>query len=982
MRKTFTRLSLLAVFSLSFSAAYGQIARQGGANLTKTQTTTNSVMINESPDLNHEHDGHHCLSDALTNEWVSSQGIQERYAQEQIRQNQDAHASHSDRATYTIPIIFHVIHNTNNPAENVSEADINNLLNAVNADFTASNADIGNLRGGFGWTGADADIEFCMAQKDPWGNQLTELGINRVSTNEDYYNPNTESNKMKGNTGGDTGTPGWDRNSYVNVWICDITNGASSGTAGYAYKPTVSSLPPASIDGIVIDYNLGMPPTNRVLTHEIGHYLGLSHTWGNSNTASGCTQDDGLTDTPVTAGPSFDYAGSCGGSQQTCPGTETQYENFMDYSNCTVIYTQEQANLMDDVLNGSRASLLVSDACTPINPQPPVTDFVADITTVIQGGSINLTDLSTNYPTGWTWTIAPAAGVSFILGSDANSQNPTVQFANTGTYTVTLNASNAYGNDDEIKTSYITVVASGAGTIDCDTLRNWDPSGSVSQVSGPSGLLMGNSVNGTIDITGWAEEYTFTSNTNIRRLRFLPWRVNDAGGSITFNIYSDNNAGDPGTVVASTTMDLADMNEGFWSEVDFAGTGFAVSAGQNYFIGYEPSYVSTDSFALYTSFNGTGTPPGETFCEIPGTVDGPWHPVQDLYTISGNPAHTQFVLDVLVSDGPAPTALASWPNSETCEGMEVTMNGFGSANTDSYYWDITDGTNDYFYDEGNLTTPFNEGTWTISLEADGSCMTDVDGPFVLTVNPPLGGSFNTTDENCIAADGGIVVTLTGGDGGPYNYSINNGATTETSGTYTNLISGDYTYIFSDNANCEITGTITVDNANTFSPSITPDATIPASTPTDLTVTGGASWVWYANDGGGPIEIGTTQTVNVAPAVTTTYVCNVTDGSGCEAELEVTLTVDTGGGIGESLANSFSIYPNPTEGEFQLIFGLNEPRDMHIEIINILGDKVFVKDFNDIENQKVNFNIADMASGIYFVTIQSEGETVSKKIVLR
>ena len=75
-----------------------------------------------------------------------------------------------------------------------------------------------------------------------------------------------------------------------------------------------------------------------------------------------------------------------------------------------------------------------------------------------------------------------------------------------------------------------------------------------------------------------------------------------------------------------------------------------------------------------------------------------------------------------------------------------------------------------------------------------------------------------------------------------------------------------------------------------------------------------------------------KTVTVAPAVTTTYLCNVTDGSGCESELEVTLTVDTGGGIAESLANSFSIYPNPTQGEFQLIFGLNEPRDMHVEII--------------------------------------------------
>ena len=70
-------------------------------------------------------------------------------------------------------------------------------MNAVNEDFSATNSDIGNLRTGFGWTGANSDIEFCLAQKDPFGQQLTELGINRVETTEDFYNPDTETNKMK-----------------------------------------------------------------------------------------------------------------------------------------------------------------------------------------------------------------------------------------------------------------------------------------------------------------------------------------------------------------------------------------------------------------------------------------------------------------------------------------------------------------------------------------------------------------------------------------------------------------------------------------------------------------------------------------------------------------------------------------------------------------------------------------------------------------
>ena len=54
----------------------------------------------------------------------------------------------------------------------------------------------------------------------------------------------------------------------------------------------------------------------------------------------------------------------------------------------------------------------------------------------------------------------------------------------------------------------------------------------------------------------------------------------------------------------------------------------------------------------------------------------------------------------------------------------------------------------------------------------------------------------------------------------------------------------------------------------------------------------------------------------------------------------------------------------------------------LKLSNIVGDKVFIKDLNDIKNQTINFNLEAMAAGVYFVTIQSEGESVSKKIVLR
>lgn len=984
------RYKLFAVAALCIglsSASFGQLKHQTSVpvgNLAHGFASTYLPTV--SPHFHHEHDGEHCLTDAMTNHWLESEGISERYHQEEQEQAilaQDFEGG--DRSTYTIPIIFHVIYNPASPSENVSQSAIYALLDAVNEDFNMLNADVVNARTGLGFVPANADIEFCLAQRDPSGNQLTELGIHRVATTEGYYDVDTETNKMKDNTGGGTGTPVWNRNNYVNVWICDITNGATSGVAGYAYKPTVSSLPPASIDGIVIDYNLGVDPSNRVLTHEIGHYLGLSHTWGDTD-GTGCTSgNDGLTDTPNTAGPSFNYPLSCSGTQQTCPGTNTQYENYMDYSNCTVMFTAQQANLMELVLTGSRNSLNSSNACVPVNPVPPTTDFVADITTVIQGGSVNFTDLSTNFPTSWSWSVSPAGGVTYINSTTSASQNPTIQFANTGLYTITLTATNSVGSDGETKTNYINVISSGGGAIACDTLRNYTPSEEANmtayKVTGETGYYPGTtSLNtGAYNVLEVAEKFTTATATQVRGV-FLPvFQIDDMGAAsnISFKVYSHNSGtGLPNALLGTAhTMPISALNEGYWNEIEFTtpvsvtGT-FWISAVFTYAGAFDTVMFATTDFTDRVAGANTGT--AGVF--ISGGVG--WYLTSNLF--SGNP-NTSIIMDALVSNGPSPTASVSFPTTETCEGMSVTMNGYGSTNTSSYYWDISDGTNNYFYDQANLTTnSFTQGNWTIQLEATGSCQTDLSPVYNLTVNAPLNVNFTITDENCTAADGQIVINATGGDGGPYDYSINSGASFGPGWTYSGLSTGDYTVITMDANNCVDTSVATVGNDNTFNPTITPDATILAGTNTTLTVTGGVSWTWYE----GVNVIGTTNSVNVAPTVTTTYYCNVLDASGCEAELDVTLTVFDDSGIEDNLSESFSIYPNPTSGKFAIRFDLKRSHDMTIEVMNIVGEKVIQKSFAGVQNQTVEFDLNSVADGVYFVVIKSEDEQISKKLVVR
>jgi len=110
-------------------------------------------------------------------------------------------------------------------------------------------------------------------------------------------------------------------------------------------------------------------------------------------------------------------------------------------------------------------------------PIPPVADFTADNTTPPVGQTVQFTDNSSNGPHTWSWTFNPAT-VSYIGGTNSGSKNPQVQFNNSGYYTVSLEATNDYGSDIEVKTSYILAGTSGNWTgalsTDWNTAGNWE----------------------------------------------------------------------------------------------------------------------------------------------------------------------------------------------------------------------------------------------------------------------------------------------------------------------------------------------------------------------------------------------------------------------------------------------------------------------------------------------------------------------------
>lgn len=259
---------------------------------------------------------------------------------------------------YYIPVVVHVLH-TGEPegtGKNLSLARIQSQIDILNQDY-------GRQAGSPGFNthpaGADTRIRFCLATQDPNGNSSN--GIVRVNTGVDAFDLFTQNAQLKGYSL-------WNPEKYLNIWTCKLLN----SYIGYAQYPMISplwadSLPmvpnPEDVqpDGVVIEYRVfGNVPAGesgpytaynqgRTASHEIGHYLGLLHIWGDG-TSCADNKTDYCSDTP----PQATYTSGCPSvAPVSCTsGTPAMMENYLDYTNdaCMNIFTQEQKKRMRMVL--------------------------------------------------------------------------------------------------------------------------------------------------------------------------------------------------------------------------------------------------------------------------------------------------------------------------------------------------------------------------------------------------------------------------------------------------------------------------------------------------------------------------------------------------------------------------------------------------------------------------------------------------------
>lgn len=396
----------------------------------------------------------HCGATDIQNKWFAEHPDlkanfdklqQEASARDKARVLNNYQQRTTSEASYTIPIVFHVLH-TGGP-ENISDDQVRDAVRILNRDFRKQNADTNDVVQAFKNIIGDAKVTFTLATKDPQGNCTN--GIVK------HYDSRTVWDSQETSYYAYT----WPPTRYLNIYVVKSIN---SNAAGYTYLPGSGIF--ASMDCIVIlstyvgSIGTGQNYLSRALTHEVGHWLDLPHVWGGTNNPGVSCGDDGVSDTPITEG----FTNCNLNNSDICTnGVPENMQNYMDYSYCCRMFTNGQASRMQDALDSPVSgrnnlsapnNLFITGVTDQLTTCIPMLDLIAPSSSVCVGKSLNITTFTSNAtPTNYQWT-----GSNGVVFSNANSMNPLITLNTAGQATITCNASNANGS--AIKSVVVNVI--------------------------------------------------------------------------------------------------------------------------------------------------------------------------------------------------------------------------------------------------------------------------------------------------------------------------------------------------------------------------------------------------------------------------------------------------------------------------------------------------------------------------------------------
>ncbi len=635
------------------------------------------------------------------------------------------------------------------------------------------------------------------------------------------------------------------------------------------------------------------------------------------------------------------------------PGTSTDQNPSIAYNTPGVF----QVSLTATNTAGSDTETKI-DYIT-VNPvaDPPVADFVASETNISIGQFVDFTDLTANLPDSWSWT--------FEAGTPGTStaQNPTgIVYNSTGTFTVTLEATNAYGSDTEIKTGYINVEMGAGFSLDFEDCADYS--------------------------------YDFT-----------PWTVNDVDGLDT---YGSSDCDFPGEGAPMAYIAFNPTDAGFALANAHGGVrcGMSIcpsnaSASNDWLISEQLSLLNNSSITFWVlspkpgswgneSYNvavstTNNNPASFTVIAGPEIAPDTWtervydlsaYDNQDVYIAVQHVSVEKFMFwidDISIYTEPAasaPVANFIADNTAICVGSSLQFTNLTS-DGDSYSWTFAGGTPPSSTDVNPLITYDIAGTYTVELTATNAYGSDTATKIdyiTVTDAPTLG--IAVTDVLCNGGTNGAAnLTVTGGTA-PFTYSWSSG---ETSEDLTDITADNYTVTVTDYNGCIVTESEIISEPEPLTVIVSGvdessyDACDGSATATPSGGTPSYSYLW--SDG---------QTTSPATALCSgDYFVTVTDANDCYITDMVTISFPDDIADNEN-SFSFNIYPNPNNGIFSLEFGTPNTEDISIEVLNISNQIVLS---TTVAEQVMEIDMRSFAKGVYFVKVLGNQFIEIQKIII-
>ncbi len=416
----------------------------------------------------------------------------QKWATEKSTGNKVIGGGNNSTQTYTqttLPVIFHMMTNSlttsTNPAAsatdaNLTKAQIQTALGILNQLFA------GTAVGSKTIAGMNTNIQFCLAEVDNFGNAITTYTYTNPTFSLTLDNTNQSQITALSNVVQSTGK--FPPTKYINIYVVEDI---AAPVAGFAYMPPAHG---SGFDGIYIEAQYLLPPTSgpndltynmTVLTHEMGHYLGMFHTFGictNIFYACSCNNNNCLFDGDMVCDTPPDFSqsptvGGCLTATNTCTTDVAAIgdlatmltsdvpdltNNYMDYGdwNCQYSFTQGQINRMHFMIDdqvGPRNSLLNSSVCNTLCTTSACTVSINSITTTsvnsvqllnsLIGPVVNYTFSGTTCSAvynAFNWSLVDLSNNN-VIQTGTGSNFPTT-FTATGNYRVILISSIAGSN--------------------------------------------------------------------------------------------------------------------------------------------------------------------------------------------------------------------------------------------------------------------------------------------------------------------------------------------------------------------------------------------------------------------------------------------------------------------------------------------------------------------------------------------------------